>query len=136
MLGSLFLDLFFLDILKAFKFLWEFLEGITEWKKHYFGFIPSELHGNDYVCVVLCVLSDHISDDWVLSPCIPVGTWTLSPGTHSPWHVCPLFFLQDTLSIPSGMRLLLAALDEVPLSSLRPPLAQASCLADTTVGGF
>lgn len=32
MLGSLFLDLFFLDILKTFKFLWEFLEGITEWK--------------------------------------------------------------------------------------------------------
>lgn len=38
MLGSLFLDLFFLDILKAFKFLWEFLEGITEWKKTLFWF--------------------------------------------------------------------------------------------------
>ena len=38
MLGSLFLDLFFLDILKTFKFLWEFLEGITEWKKTLFWF--------------------------------------------------------------------------------------------------
>lgn len=110
MLGSLFLDLFFLDILKPFKFLWEFLEGITEWKKHCFGFIPSERHGYDYVCVVLCALSDHVSDGWVLRPCIP--------GIHSPWRVCPLFFLQDTLSVPSGMRLLLTALDEVPPSSL------------------
>lgn len=110
MLGSLFLDLFFLDILKTFKFLWEFLEGISEWKKPYFGFIPSECHGYDYVCVVLCALSDHISDGWVLSPCIP--------RIHSPWHVCPLFFLQDTLIVPSGMRLLLTALDKVPLSSL------------------
>lgn len=118
MLDSVFLDLFFLNILKTFKFLWEFLEGITEWGKNCFGFIPSELHGYDYVCVVLRALSDHSSDGWVLSPCIPVGAWTLSPGIHSPWRVCPLFFLQDTLSVPSGMRLLLTAFDEVPLSSL------------------
>lgn len=32
MLGSAFLDLFSLNVLKTFKFLWEFLEGITEWK--------------------------------------------------------------------------------------------------------
>lgn len=32
MLGSAFLGLFSLNVLKTFKFLWEFLEGITEWK--------------------------------------------------------------------------------------------------------
>lgn len=83
MLGSLFLDLFFLDILKTFKFLWEFLEGITEWKKHCFGFIPSERHGYDYVCVVLCALSDHVSDGWVLRPCIP-GIHSPAPGVFVP----------------------------------------------------
>lgn len=134
MLGSLFLDLFFLDILKTFKFLWEFLEGITEWKNAILVSFQVSVMGMTMSVwfYVRSLITSLMVGSWgpafleYTAPgmFVPSFSFRTHSVSHLEWDFCwlPLMKSRPQACLISPF--------------LSPPLAQAARLTDTTMGCF